>query len=296
MYFIDAVNRNYETRKRIFSQIPEGTSLVKMYDQDSAFICGLLEKSKPRKILEVGIANGGTSAIILECMYELGLSCELHCVDKMEKGYMGVDREIGFLGKEAARLLGFDNYHLWKGVVLPQVIDKIGPGIDFLILDTTHILPGETLDFLIAYPYLSQNAFVCLHDIRQNQKNPPDQKRIGTNALFNCIAADKYVDSDAERTPDYPNIGAFQVNADTKKYITNVFGALTMNWQYSLSEKEYSDYSGIIRRHYPEEARWLFDHAVIMNRLSLSHSLKKKTIPVWAARQKERVKKLLTRR
>ncbi|MCR4622488.1 MAG: class I SAM-dependent methyltransferase [Clostridiales bacterium] len=275
MYNIDAVEPDYGPRKEIVQRLPEVAAHIKMYEQDSACLCALLEKQKPRKILEVGVANGGTSAVIIECMHELGSAYELHCVDILETGYAGSEHEIGFLGKEASELYGFEGRRLWKGVCLPQVIDRIGSGIDFLILDTSHVLPGETLDFLIAYPYLSEGAFVCLHDIRQNHNKPPKIDRIGTNALFNSVAADKFVNSDPTRQPDYPNFGAFRINPDTEKYITNVFGALTINWNRPLPEETLKVYTQIIQRHYPKEACWLFERAVRMNELSLSVSYNK---------------------
>ena len=46
----------------------------------------------------------------------------------------------------------------------PDVIDEIGSDIDFLILDTLHIVPGEILDFLVCLPYLTKDAIVVLHD------------------------------------------------------------------------------------------------------------------------------------
>lgn len=274
MYSIDAIQPDYTPRKLISEHLPEIPSKIKMYEPDSAFLCGLLNKFKPEKILEVGIANGGTTAVIIQCMHTLGIPFQIHCVDLLEKGYAGSDREIGYLGKEASRLLHFDNYHLWSGVCLPQVIDRIGGDIDFLILDTTHRLPGETLDFLAAYPYLSADAVVCMHDIRQNHNNPPDHMRIATNALFNSVAADKYIYSDATRQPDYPNMGAFKINADTEKYITNVFGVLTQNWAKLPSKEMLASYKAILCRSYSEESLWIFDHALQMNQISLK-TLKK---------------------
>ena len=202
MYLVDSVKLDDKPRNLIAGQIPELSKQIKMTEHDSAFVCGLLERFKPKKIVEVGIANGGTSAVIMQCMSLQGREYELHSVDKLEKGYAGDSREIGFLGVKAAELLCAKDYHLWKGVVLPEVIEKIGAGIDFLILDTMHKLPGETLDFLAAYPYLTDHAVVCLHDIRQNHKTPPEEERIATNVLFNSIAADKYINSDPERDPD----------------------------------------------------------------------------------------------
>ena len=268
MYAVDAVTRDYGPRKKITEQIPETASLTQMYEQDSAFLCGLLKMTKPRKILEVGVADGGTSAVIQSCMQEIGGPYSLYGVDIRKTGFSGDGRETGHLGKEAAKLFGFAGYHVYSERYLPQVIGEIGDGIDFLILDTMHVLPGEILDFLAAFPFLTDDATVVLHDLRQNHKEMPAPERIATNVLFNSVAADKYINADAARTPDYPNTGAFRLQADTGKYITNVIGGLTQNWAYLPEEKVLGLYNDLIRKYYSKEACWLFERAVEMNLLS----------------------------
>ncbi len=270
MYYIDRIEPDFGPRERISQKLPEVPEEIKMRETDSAFLCGLIKRFLPGKIVEVGVANGATSAVILQCLSDLGIAASLHSVDIRYKNYGKKDREIGYLGGQAAELLGAENYRLWKGTALPGVIKKIGPGIDLLILDTNHKLPGETLDFLIALPFMSEGAVVCVHDIRQNHSALNHKGEIGTNALFNSVAAEKYIDPDPIREPDYPNIGAFRIVPDTKKYIMNVFGSLTQNWLYIPDDKQMADYERIIREYYGEEANWLFDRAVMMNRISLS--------------------------
>ena len=34
----------------------------------SSFLCGLIKKERPQKILEIGVSAGGTTAIILNCL------------------------------------------------------------------------------------------------------------------------------------------------------------------------------------------------------------------------------------
>ena len=122
---------------------------------------------------------------------------------------------------------------------------------------------------MVAFPFLSPNAVVCLHDIRQNLKTPPSPLKIATNALFNSVAAEKFVNTDVTRVPDcYPNTGAFQITEDTRKYIDNVFGVLTPNWRKPLNEPHLAAYNDILRRHYSEESLWIYEKAVLMNRHS----------------------------
>ena len=274
MYSVDKITLNRNPRNAIVSKIPEISSGIKMYDFDSAFISGLLKTFTPSRILEVGVSNGGTTAVILQCMKELGTSFSMRSVDILTQAYDGSQCEIGYLGKKAAELLDVKDYRLYGGVVLPQVIERLASegSFDFLILDTAHTLPGEALDFLVALPFLAPNAVVCLHDIRQNQKFPPSPYNIASNVLFNSVVADKYVNTDETRAPDYyPNTGAFRITEDTLKHVNNVFGALTQNWLSGLDEEQLRAYNNVITRHYPQESLWIYEKAVVMNQNSLRY-------------------------
>ncbi len=281
MYHVDQISLDYRPRERVARIVPELQTGVLMYEFDSAFVCGLLQKFKPRRILEVGVANGGTTAVMLQCMKDLGTPFSLRSVDILTKTPKNPSREIGYLGVMAAEALDVRDFQRRLGVILPQVIESLAAEeegkFDFLILDTNHSLPGETLDFLVAFPFLSPNAVVCLHDIRQNQKTPPSPYKIGSNALFNSVVAEKYVNTDATRIPDYyPNTGAFQITKDTSKYINNVFGILTENWLRPLNESSLAAYNDVLRRRYAEESLWIYEKAVIMNHNSTRFIVPKK--------------------
>lgn len=45
-----------------------------MSEFESVFLCGLIREMKPKKIVEIGVAAGGTTAIILECLSQLDLN------------------------------------------------------------------------------------------------------------------------------------------------------------------------------------------------------------------------------
>lgn len=55
------------------------------------------------------------------------------------------------------------------GETIASRIEEIGNGIDFVILDTMHALPGELLDFISLYPYLDKRAVIVFHDVGQSQ-------------------------------------------------------------------------------------------------------------------------------
>lgn len=71
----------------ILNRIDSSIEKTEMSDSERGFLCGLLRERRPRKIVEVGVAEGGTTAVILECVRELKLDCVMYSVDAAENLY-----------------------------------------------------------------------------------------------------------------------------------------------------------------------------------------------------------------
>lgn len=242
----------FEPRQKLQELIcfPEGEP--EMTEFESAFLCGLIKKCSPHKIIEVGIAAGGTTAIILSCLKQLGmnLSTELHSVDISEKFYRGKGEKSGYLAEIAKKKLQSEFHHTYHlGNVLPTFLDEIGNNIDFAILDTTHSMPGEILEFITLYPYLSPNACIVLHDIANNHYGS-STSAFATQVLLDSVTATKIVEQDDSRESQYPNIGAFVLNEDTSKYIKDVFNSLMISWNYIPHNDVFLKYTDNICRNY----------------------------------------------
>ena len=236
-----------------------------MSERQLAFLCGLIKKNRPKKIVEIGVGVGGTTSVILNCISMLGLKAKMTSIDLSTYYYRDKTKETGYLAEEAKKILNTEVDHiLYTGEYAVNHAEKIGDNIDFLILDTVHSLPGELLDFLAFYPFLKQNAVVVLHDIALNHfHNQPTQ--IATKILFDTVVADKIYGLDDESLP-LLNIGAFMITADTDKYIDSIFSALTLTWNYPLQKEELFLYRDFYDKYYSAECLELFDLAVSMNR------------------------------
>ncbi len=70
-----------EPRKKILPRITQVDGEPEMSAGESAFLCGLIRDRKPSVFMEVGIAGGATTAIILQCLSDLGLPCTMYSVD-----------------------------------------------------------------------------------------------------------------------------------------------------------------------------------------------------------------------
>lgn len=235
-----------------YQNYSELTSFEKM------FLLGLIYEKKPKKILEIGTAAGATTAYIWKYIDEMGLKSETYSVDLNTKMWNNSGMDTGFVAKKYLENNSIkENRKLMFGVIIPDVINKIGKDIDFLILDTVHVLPGEILDFLVCLPYLSDGAIVVMHDVGLNHigaTDPKDAAAFGTSfatkLLFDVVSADKYYMSDSNNPGGLPNIAAFQVTEETRKNIIDVFSILSITWQYVPNKSMFSKYLSSISNTY----------------------------------------------
>lgn len=242
----------YNPRQEVIRSIPLPVGEPEMTEFESAFLCGLINERKPKKILEVGIAAGGTTAIILQCLDLLHLSnsTKLYSVDSSELFYRGNGEKSGYLADILKDKTGINyNHTVILGNILPSVINSIGGNIDFVVLDTTHVLPGEILDFITIYPYLTKNACIVLHDIANNHYGS-HMSAYCTQLLLDSVVADRIIVEDESRSYKYPNVGAFIINEDTDKYIENIFHSLMLTWGIIPDESEFKKYISFFEQHY----------------------------------------------
>lgn len=284
MIHLNEITWDFEPRRKIMLKLAAHggnlEDLILMTEIESAFLCGALKKFRPKKILEVGVAAGGTTSIVMQALEGTDEPCEMHSVDLRKKHWVHKTEDIGFLAVYAkennlfappqSELCVKNEFYL--GTYLPQVIDTIGGDIDFVILDTVHFLPGEALDVLAMLPYLKDGAIVVLHDVALNQYKHQTNWRdaCATGAVFSTVTGEKFLnfvplDAAGNVRSFYPNIGMFQVNEQTRANIENVFLLLTLNWHYVPSGAEIKIYREFYRKHYPKELVDIFNEIVKMH-------------------------------
>lgn len=218
---------------------------AEMSKEDHIFLATLLERYKPAKILEVGVARGGTSAFILK---NIGAGQHLYGVDISDVWWSDKSTKVGIAVDELCNGEEKTRYSLLTGKDIVERIGEVAQGsdIDFCLLDTAHVLPGELLHFLAVYPYMKKGAVLALHDLSLNLVYPRERRDCSATRLLFCAAG-----SNCKMIPDMqlPNIGAFVVDDITERCISNVFMALTISWIYwpgQVLEK----YQEFIFKHY----------------------------------------------
>ncbi|MBD5504495.1 MAG: class I SAM-dependent methyltransferase [Lachnospiraceae bacterium] len=237
----------------IINHMEEG--YCEMSPEEHGFLCGLIKEKSPNKIVEVGVAGGGTTAVIMKCLDMVNPSAKMYSCDLNKICYRRKDKMTGYQLDEVKEELGnYSNHKLLLGGILPQFMEQIGNNIDLCVLDTVHAMPGEILDFLTILPYLSDGAVCILHDTANNLLGKY-KDAFATKILFDSVYAEKYYDFLNANL----NIGAFVVDNRTREYIANVFSSLSITWAYEPTIRELMAYRDVFKKFYDEECLTLFD-------------------------------------
>jgi len=250
----------YSEPYNVISQIPE--FYMEISKEEAGVICGLIKEYRPRKIMEIGVAAGGSTCLILKCLELLGMSDTLmYSLDLNESFYRNGEKDTGYIAKENKEM--FSNYCNHSFLLGKQTVDRVEEleeEIDFLFLDTVHAIPGEILDFLLLLPRLSKNAIVVLHDTNLHNISPnrANERSISNRVLVNTVTATKFYTNKLE----YLNIGAFQIEVDTYKYIADVFASLILPWTYYVDDVTIKKYREYYEKNYSKECIEIFDNAV----------------------------------
>ena len=231
---------------------------MEMSREDAGVLCGLIREFAPKKIMEIGVAAGGSTCLIMKTLEKLGgeyNDAMLYSLDASERFYRNEELETGYLWNRIKNNYeNAKNHQFLLGKLAVDRMEEIAEigGIDFLFLDTVHALPGELLDFLLLLPYLSKNAIVVLHDTilhnRSKNRNGKERTGMANRVLLSSVTANKFY----RKGRKFLNIGAFQICEDTKKYIKDVFGALLLPWCCCINNDVLKKYDSEYRKNYAQ--------------------------------------------
>ena len=260
-------NEIAENKKNEIDEFIDGK--IEMSQQEKAFLLELLIKKNPKKILELGVSRGGSSALILNTIKNT--DTKLYSIDFCTNFYKDPSLKTGFILDSLPELK--KDWTLYTGAMAYKFMDKIGDGIDFCFIDTAHCNPGELLDFLQVLPYLKEDAIVVFHDTALHTRIKSYAGQIANPAINNtcglCMSAiygKKLLQGNfiyLEKFPmfkaRFPNIGAIQLNSETREHIFEIFNLLTLHWVYEIEDETLKELSEFFKHYYGEEWSSYFD-------------------------------------
>lgn len=253
--------------KELFDNIPpQEYQYCEMDEIEKRFLFGLIRHFKPKDIIEVGVASGGGSGLILSAISDCP-DATLTSIDLATTPFKFKNEKIGFVAQR--KYNDNEKWNLISGKDSSEVIEGLDKKFDFAIIDTAHTHPVETLNFLTVLPFLKKGAIVVVHDISLYLLNSAHHSMyLATRYLFNAVVAKKIVPEKYKGLVSYtqlPNIGAFQVSDDTFNYIENVLSALYVPWGMVPEKRILDSVSGIVERHFPQKYALMFADAIRVN-------------------------------
>lgn len=233
------------------------------------FINGIIRKFKPKKCLEIGVANGGSSILILNAIKDIKDSF-LISMDLNTQMFLKSELKTGYRVKKYFPELS-KKWRLFTGDLPHKFLVKLNETFDFLFLDTAHLAPGELLNLIEVLPFLKEKAIIILHDILwhfyTNLKINPSNVY-----LFSNLRGDKIILKNNKGSFD--NIGGIFLHPNQDKYYINYFLLLLCPWEYIPTDRQINDMKSFIKKYYKNNLYLqIFEYAVMMNKLSIKKIL-----------------------
>ena len=243
---------------------------MQLYGNQPYFLNGLIRKFKPKNCLEIGVANGGSSILILNAIKDipdsslisLDLNTQLYYDQSNKTGY-----RVNLFFPELTK-----NWKLLTGQQPHKFLVELNMKFDFVFLDTAHSAPGEILNFIELLPFLNENAIFVLHDILWHFHS--EIKFFPSNVyLYPVIYGDKVLlkNNDGE----IENIGAVFLYNNQEQHYLDYFFLLLSFWEYIPNDNELNDLKIFIKNFYKKDIFIkIFDTAVIQNKISYKNHQK----------------------
>ena len=132
-------------------------------EKEARFINGIIRKNKPKNCLEIGVANGGSSILILNAIKDIENSV-LVSLDLNKELFKDPSKMTGYRVNQYFPELT-KNWKLFTGDQAHKFLVNLNMKFDFLFLDSAHVSPGEIINLIEVLPFLNEYAIVVIHDL-----------------------------------------------------------------------------------------------------------------------------------
>ena len=206
-------------------------AVASISEMDAAFFAGMVTKLRPRMLLEIGVASGWGSCVLLEALARSGLhDSQLYGVDISERFFYDSNYATGqcvadLYPEYAAR------YHLATGVTAPQHVPEIGHRFDFVFIDAHHMHPWAILDLLAVLPFVEAESWIALHDLNLSLKEDQEHRNRGPKYLFEGW------DHDKMHSIQNPTMaGAIRIGSDASRHLPLLLDIVHTPWELPVDQ------------------------------------------------------------
>lgn len=194
---------------------------------DSIFLAGLACHAGARKIVEIGVASGWSSAVLLQATASGRSGAEVYGIDLAPKFYLNGEIDTGQAVKEVVPELA-SQYRLLTGALAFERMAEIG-AIDFAFIDGHHYHPWAMLDLLSLLPFIERGRWVALHDLNLCTFERHKHTNRGPYYLFYL-----WPDQKLHSTQVPAMIGAINIDRKPSDYLPLILEMLYTPWELSI--------------------------------------------------------------
>jgi hypothetical protein len=198
---------------------------------DAAFLATLVTELAPSEMVEVGVASGCSSAVLLQALAGVQRTTEpalpwLFSFDIATHCYFDPSRLVGAAVDDMAPDLR-SHWRLFAGDALAAREMLRQRELPLGFIDADHRHPWPTLDFLAILPTLRAGAWVALHDIRLPE--------LGSGPMFDNHGAQYLFEAWPWTKRSDGNIGAVRLEASTQEIHAFCARLLDVKWEATVS-------------------------------------------------------------
>lgn len=216
-------------------------------EDDARFLSGLLSCIKPRSIVEIGVASGWSSTVILNTLSQLNgqrghKDPWLTGVDLSADYYVDKSIRTGAAVEQIVPEL-MPHYRLLTGRYSFQAMPEVGK-VDFAFIDAHHAHPWAALDLIAVLPFLKPGAWVALHDINLCTFPRHEHRNRAPFYLYYLWKGAK-----VHSSPKIPMIGAIKLPETPLDCFEDILEVLVTPWELAIPEKHLELWVDFVRRY-----------------------------------------------
>ena len=222
------IRPDYITANKYFDSIADWAKKeVSTSSERFALIMGVLDKYKPKTMVEIGVSAGILSGALLYKALQYTDEPLLYGIDAGEFCYFDKSFSIGTgLSEFNPKLASFFSLHTNKRAIDADNI--VRHKIDFAYIDANHCHPWASVDLLCLLPHLSEGAIIGFHDT--NYKIITTHAHAGVHT-FRSLEAEKFEDTNL----DYLGSG-FCVYSSESKFLDSLLDSFLLPWETEVDD------------------------------------------------------------
>lgn len=214
---------------------------------DCAFLSGLVQHVRPQNIVEIGVASGWSSAVLLHSLKATGAAeFRLSGIDLFPEFYLDKSIPTGRAVSEVTPELQ-THFNLLTGRVAFEAMGDVGK-VDFAFIDAHHMHPWATIDMISVLPFIEKGRWVAMHDLNLCGIERHKHTNRGPFYLF-YLWPDQKIYSTQKRTM----IGAVLLEREPQHYLPGLLEILYTPWEIRLDDPVVDSFVAFVRSHYGDE-------------------------------------------